>query len=115
MTVAAAVTLLKCCQHPVGSRRSLPGRTSTSRRLGRRPHREVGQGRQARSCNLNTREAGHHVWQEEELDTRMGDAEANEDDHDAMEQEQDDSQSCRQEQDDSEEHARLRSFLSDIE
>jgi hypothetical protein len=39
----------------------------------------------------------------------MGDAEANEDD--AMEQEQDDAQ----EQDDSEEHARLRSFLSDFE
>ena len=46
----------------------------------------------------------------EELDTRMGDAEANEDDD--MEQEQEDSQ----EQDDSEEHARrLRSFLSDFE
>ena len=45
----------------------------------------------------------------EELDTRMGDAEANEDDD--MEQEQDDSQ----EQGDSEEHARLRSFLSDFE
>ena len=45
----------------------------------------------------------------EELDTRMGDDEANEDDD--MEQEQDDSQ----EQDESEEHARLRSFLSDFE
>ena len=47
----------------------------------------------------------------EELDTRMGDAEANEDSDDDMEQEQDDSQ----EQGDSEEHARLRSFLSDFE
>ena len=44
----------------------------------------------------------------EELDTRMGDDEANEDDD--MEQEQDDSQ-----EHDSEEHARLRSFLSDFE
>jgi hypothetical protein len=43
----------------------------------------------------------------EELDTRMGDAEANEDDDMEQEQLEDDSQ----EQDDSEEHARLRSFL----
>jgi hypothetical protein len=49
----------------------------------------------------------------QELDTRMGDAEANDSgaEDDDMEQGQGDSQ----EQDDSEEHARLRSFLSDFE